>query len=125
MSRLLIAADGASRNVAVTTTTKMAERILATWHVIAQNMPSGFVSTPPSSILLEMFLAEERACYLDIQSLQLTGTSSLPVLERWVWALSDEGMIERKGDTLALSTKGHATVVDIIEKVFAVQRTLD
>jgi hypothetical protein len=125
MSRTLIAQDRAVRNVAVTTTTKLAERILATAQVIRSRMPPGFTAVSPINILLEMYLAEEGASYLAGDELRCAAGTSPAVVRRWMLALEQQGLVEARQGLFALSSTGYETVVATLEEVFAVQRTLD
>lgn len=125
MPRTLIAADGAVRNVAVTTTIKMAERILASARIVESHMPTGFVGFSPLNVLLELYLAEEQASYLTVDTLRHHGIASGSTLRRWVAAIEAEGLIEQKSDLLALTQQGYTLVVDTLESIFNVQRELD
>ncbi len=125
MPRTLIAPDGAVRNVAVTTTVKIAERILASARVVEAKMPTGFVSFSPLNILLELYLAEEQANYLSVDTLRHRAIASETTLRRWISALELEGLIDQKEGLLALTHQGYTLVVDTLEGIFNVQRELD
>lgn len=125
MPRTLIVPDGPARVVGTTTTTKLAERMLAAAGVVHAVLPHGFAATSPMTILLEIYLAEEAGRYLGVEQIGLTGHASLPVRQRWVAALEGADLIERQGRLIALSDHGYTTVVTVLENVFAVQRQLD
>lgn len=126
MSRTLRATDGATHIVvAPTTTTKMASRMLAASAVVAARMPTGFYANPALDILLTLHIAEEDARYLAVTDLNPAGSASPSITSRWIVALISEGLIDRRGDLLALSSDGHAFITDMTQGVFDAQRSLD
>jgi hypothetical protein len=113
------------RVYAPTTTTKLAERMLAASTAVAQCMPAGFYANPALDILLELHVAEEAARYLSVDDLAPAGSPSVAVTTRWIDALIVQGLIERRDPLLALSAKGHELVVTLTGAVFKAQRALD
>lgn len=109
----------------MTTTIKLAERVLASARVVEAQMPFGFVSFSPLYLLLELYLAEEQANYLTIDGVRQRGPASASTLKRWVSAIEGEGLIEQNAGLLALTQKGYTLVVDTLEGIFDVQRELD
>ena len=116
---------GRPRILTSTTTTKMAQRMLHSSRVIADILPVGFYSSPGLDILLALHLAEESAQYPSASEMCPSGSASPAVTLRWVNALVSYGLVEQHDDLLALSTDGHATVIKLVEAVFAAQRALD
>jgi len=103
----------------------MAQRMLHSSRVIADILPAGFYSSPGLDILLALHLAEESAQYPSASEMCPPGSASPAVTLRWVKALVSHGLVEQHDDLLALSTDGHATVIRLMEAVFAAQRALD
>ena len=108
-----------------TTTTKLAQRMLHSSRVIADILPAGFYGSPGLNILLALHLAEENAQYPTANEMYPPGSTSPVVTQRWVKALVSYGLVEQHDDLLALSSKGHETVIQLMERVFEVQRELD
>lgn len=125
MSRTLSAPGGVPRMLAPTTTHKLAQRMLSASRVMADVLPRGFYGSPGLDILLAMYVAEGDAQYLSAGELCPPGSLSPKITERWIVALDNEGLVERRRDLLALTPMGYATVNDLIERVYAVQRALD
>lgn len=108
-----------------TTTRKLAQRMLSASREVAAALPRGFYAATPLDTLLILHVAEDDARYLKIDELDIPGVTSRGVVERWVAALVTEGLIERRDALLALSEKGHALVIVMIESIYAAQRGLD
>lgn len=125
MTKTLDPPYGPSRTLAATTTARLARRMLGASEVVAEYLPSGLYGSPGLDILLALHVAEEDAQYLDVRHLAPPGSPGPAVTSRWVSVLEQEGLVDRKGDMLALSTRGHDVVSDLLEKLYAVQRTLD
>jgi hypothetical protein len=125
MTRTLDPPYGPSRTLTATTTAKLARRMLGASAVVAEYLPSGLYSSPGFDILLALHVAEEDAQYLDVRHLTPPGSPGPAVTRRWISVLAQEGLIDRKGDVLALSTRGHDIVTDLLGKLYAVQRALD
>jgi hypothetical protein len=121
MPRTLTASDGSVRVVSTTTTTKLAERMLAAAQVIAETLPAGFNAPLPTNILLALFVAEEDAHYPSES--EVGGPRA--TTDRWIAALAQAGLVERRDGLLALSERGHAMVQMMLERLFDAQRRLD
>jgi hypothetical protein len=121
----LTVADGSVRTVSTTTTVRLAERVLAASCVARENLPKGFHTPTPLSLLLEMYVAEESARYLRISELGVTDGMHPRIAERWVAALVTEGLACVRIDHAALTSEGHQTVTRLLQELFTVQRTLD
>ncbi|WP_137899397.1 hypothetical protein [Sphingomonas sp. 2SG] len=121
MPRTLTPSDGSVRIVSTTTTTKLAERMLAAAQVVAEALPHGFNAPLPTNILLALFVAEEAAHYPS--EAELGGPPA--TTERWVIALAQAGLIERRDGLLALSKLGYEMVQTMLERLFEAQRRLD
>lgn len=108
-----------------TTTAKLAHRMLCASQVVADCLPFGFYGFPALDILLALHVAEEDAQYLHASDLTPPASLGPPNTERWVYVLEQHGLIDREGDMLALSVHGHAVVTDLLDKLYAIQRSLD
>ncbi|WP_294312814.1 hypothetical protein [uncultured Sphingomonas sp.] len=109
----------------MTTTIKLAERVLASARVVDAHMPPDFANFSPLYLLLELYLAEEQANYLTIDAVRQRGPASASTLKRWISAIEGEGLVEQNAGLLALTQKGYTLVVDTLEGIFDVQRELD
>lgn len=125
MSKLLQSPDQVPRVIAPTTTRKLAQRMLSASSEIARAMPHGFYAPVALDVLLRLHVAEDDAHYLAISDLDVPGATSSRVVERWVIALHAEGLLDRKGDLLALTQKGYDLVVHTITAIYDAQRALD
>ena len=127
MTKTLDPPHGPARTLATTTTTtaKLARRMLCASRVAADCLPSGFYGSPGLDILLALHVAEEDAQYLSAGDLTPPGSLAPSVTERWIGALEHHGLIDRRGELLALSVRGHAVVSNLLERLYAVQRSLD
>lgn len=103
----------------------MALRMLSASREIAAAMPPGFFAPTALDVLLVLHVAEDEASYLSIGELQLPGSPSTIVTQRWLKALMTEGLVDRRGQLIALSQKGYALVTTIIESIYVAQRGLD
>jgi hypothetical protein len=121
MPRTLTASDGSVRIVSTTTTTKLAARMLAAAQVLAEALPQGFNAPLPTNILLALFVGEEEAHYPS--EAEIGGPRA--TAERWIIALAQAGLIERRDGLLALSRLGYDTVQTMLERLFEAQRRLD
>lgn len=125
MTKTLIPPKGSSRMLAPTTTAKLARRMLCTSRVVADRLPVGLYGSPGLDILLALHIAEEDAQYLSAGDLIPPGSLGPSVTERWIRALEQDDLIERRGEVLALSPKGHTILSNLLEAIYAVQRSLD
>lgn len=116
---------GPARTLSATATAKLARRMLRASQVVADCLPSGLYCSPALDILLALHVAEEDADYLNAGQLTPPGSLGPAVTARWIGVLVQEGLIERKGDLLALSQRGHAVLADMLERLYVVQRMLD
>jgi hypothetical protein len=124
MTRLLSAAYRLPRLLSPTTTAKLATRMLAASNTIAALLPPGLHGTPALDILLTIHVAEEAASYLTVGSIKIAGFEDSSA-RRFVKALVHEGLIDQRGDLLALNPTGHAVLMSILEAVYEAQRSLD
>ena len=108
-----------------TTTTELAQRLLRASLTLAEHLPDKIVGSPALDILLSLYVAEEEARYLAVGELAPAGDRTPAVIQRWVAYLVQLGLVERRGDLLALSTDGHAAITDAIEAMFVALRALD
>ncbi|WP_375380993.1 hypothetical protein [uncultured Sphingomonas sp.] len=92
---------------------------------LAQHLPQGIVGSSALDILLSLYVAEEDARYLSVSELTLPGNHIPAVTERWVAYLVQLGLVDRRGDMLALSVDGHMALTDALEAMFVAQRALD
>jgi hypothetical protein len=125
MTKMLDPHGRPARTPTPTTTAKLARRMLCASRVVADCLPFGFYGSPGLDILLALHVAEEDAQYPQAGDLTPPGSLGPSVTERWIHVLKQHGMIDRRGDMLALSVHGHAVVTDMLEKLYAVQRSLD
>lgn len=125
MTKMLDPRGNPARTPTPTTTAKLARRMLCASRVVADCLPFGLYGSPALDILLALHVAEEEAQYLHAGDLTPPASSGPSVTERWIHALEKYGLIDRRGDILALSVHGHAVVTDLLEKLYAVQRSLD
>lgn len=125
MPILLTPADGLPRVLHPTTTTKLAERILLASRVFSEVLPEGLNALPVLDILLDLYVAEEDARYPRTGEIDPPGTLAPSVTQRWIAALVQEGLVERRDDLVALSTKGHALVTTFLQTLYAAQRAAD
>jgi hypothetical protein len=125
MSRILTAPEPSVRVFGPTTTRKFAQRMLNASGQVARALPPGFHTSVALDILLALHVAEDDACYLSLGQIGLPGACSAEARERWLDALVADGLVDRRGELLALSEKGYALVVDVIESIYLAQRALD
>ena len=125
MSKLLSLPGGAFRLGAPTTTSKLAQRMLCASREIADAFPAGFYASTALDILLTLHVAEEDASYPAWESMEVPGWPSTRTVDRWIAALTDEGLVDRHDGRIALSQRGYALVISTIERVYAAQRALD
>jgi hypothetical protein len=107
------------------TTAKFAKRMRAGLQTATKRLPTGLREAAPLDILLALHVAEEDADYPDVDRLTSGGLFSRPVVERWLWALEQHGLVDRSDELLALSSHGHDVVSGILEAVYRAQRDLD
>jgi hypothetical protein len=108
-----------------TTTAKLARRMLCASRVVADCLPFGFSGSPGLDILLALHVAEEEAQYPHASDLTPPTSLAPSITRRWIHVLEQHGLIDRRDDMLALSVYGHTVVTDLLEKIYAVQRSLD
>ncbi|MBB4618536.1 hypothetical protein [Sphingomonas abaci] len=108
-----------------TTTIKFAERVLASYRVLAVGLPSELRCPSPMSMLLELYVAEEEALYPTADGLGVIDAMHPNVRNHWIKALVQSGHIEQKGSRFALSDVGYKVVNDVLDLLFQVQRCLD
>lgn len=125
MSKLLSSSGGVSRLVSPTTTKKMAQRMLSASREIADAMPIGFYSPTALDILLMLHVAEDDASYPAWDTMEVPGRPSTMTVDRWLAALTSEGLVDRHNGLIALSQKGYSLVVSTIERIYEAQRALD
>lgn len=125
MTKTLSAAYQLPRLLRPTTTAKLATRMLAASNAIAAHLPRGLHGTPALDILLRIHVAEEDATYPTAASINVAGIENPSVTQRFVKALVHEGLIDQRGDLLALSSHGHAVLMLILDAVYEAQRSLD
>lgn len=125
MSKLLRLPGGDARVVAPTTTRKIAQRMLCASREVADALPAGFYNSTALDILLMLHVAEDDAIYPAWDTLEVPGRPSTMTVDRWLAALTGEGLIDRHDGLIALSQKGYGLVVATIERVYKAQRTLD
>lgn len=125
MTKTLIPPGGGPQILAATTTAKLALRIKCTFQAISDHLPIGLDSSPAVELLLALYVAEEDARYLVVSDLRPSGSLRPGTTERWLRALEQHDLVDRKGDMLALSSRGHETITRLLEAVYATQRGLD
>lgn len=125
MSILLTPAGGLPQLLRPTTTTKLAERILLASRIFSEVLPEGLNTLPVLDILLDIYVAEESARYPRTSEIDPPGTLAPSVTQRWIAALVSAGLVERRGDLVALSTDGHVRVTTFLQTLYAAQRAVD
>lgn len=125
MTKTLDPPHGRGRTLSATTTAKLASRMLGASKVVADCLPHGLYGSPALDILLALHVAEEDAQYLGVGQLTPPASPAPAVTARWIDVLVLEGLIDRKGDLLALSAQGHFVVSNLLERLYVVQRMLD
>lgn len=125
MPHTLTVADGSARVVSTTTTVRLAERMLEASRVVRDNLPKGFHSGTSLNLLLEMYVAEDSARYLQLPELGTVDQMHPRVVERWIAALVEEGLVCVRIDHAALTSTGHEMVTRLLQELFTAQRALD
>jgi hypothetical protein len=125
MPRTLTAPNDREHVVTTTTTIKFAERVLASYRVLAVGLPVELRCPSPMSILLELYIAEEEALYPTSDGLGKVDAMHPSVKNRWIQALAQSGFVEQKGARFALTEAGYKVVNDVLDLLFQVQRCLD
>jgi hypothetical protein len=111
--------------VSTTTTVKLAERMVAASRVVEANMPVSLSPPLPINVLLEIYLAEEAGRSIRVHDLTTAGSGSTMSSQRWVSALSSSGLVEQRGELIALSQLGYDTIMKTLKDLFMAQRELD
>ena len=91
----------------------------------ADILPRGLYTAPALDILLQLYVAEGEAACLSTGDLSPAGVGTRTVIDRWVNVLVSLNLVDRRGDILALTTEGYAAVTDLVQSIFASQRSLD
>lgn len=125
MAQTLAIADGTTRILSPTTTVKLAERMLAASRIAQSALPPGFHSTAALNILLEMYVAEDGGTRLSVAKVTATDDAHPRVMERWLAALVQEGLVSVGVNYAVLTTDGHAAVDRLLKDLFVAQRALD
>jgi len=125
LSKPLSLPGGDARVLASTTTKKMAQRMLSASREVADALPTGFYSPTALDVLLMLHVAEDDANYPAWETIELPGRPSTMTVDRWLAALTREGLVDRHNGLIALSQQGYALVVSTIERVYKAQRALD
>ncbi|WP_139227104.1 hypothetical protein [Sphingomonas sp. OK281] len=103
----------------------MAQRMLSASRAIANALPTGFHNPTALDVLLILHVAEDDANYPVWEAMEVPGSPSTMTIDRWLIALTHEGLVDRQNGLIALSQKGYALVVSTIERVYEAQRALD
>ena len=125
MPRALVAENGATYIVGSTDTVKLAKRVIETGRVIAGSLPKGFVAPSVMELLLALYLAEEDARYLTISELSMNEGLAISVATRWISALCEIDLVEKRNGLIALTGSGYSTVITTLQDIFKAQRMLD
>lgn len=125
MARTLAVADGTMRVLSPTTTVRLAERILAASRVTQSALPPGFHSTAALNILLEMYVADDGGRRLSMAEVTAIADAHPRVMERWLAALVQEGLVSVSVEDAVLTADGRAAVDRLLSDLFVAQRALD
>lgn len=125
MARTLTAPGGKLRMIGSTTTAKMAERLLHAGRVFADELDASLNHWPVVEILMSLHLAEDEGRDLTIGDLDLRSSPSKAISRRWVAQLVAFGLVDQRGDLIALTEWGYVKTLSILESVYAAQRALD
>jgi hypothetical protein len=125
LPRQLRNSDGRGYLVGGTDTLILARRMLAAAAVVHAHLPYGFDPPSPLQIMMQLYVAEEEACYLTLTDVSRSDPASQPVTKRWLAALESNGFVERRDTIFALTTFGYERVIATLEALFAAQRRLD
>jgi hypothetical protein len=125
VTKTLTPPDGKPRLLTATTTAKLAARVRCATQIATDLLPPGFRDLVPLDILLALHVAEENADYLNATELKPAGLPGSQVTIRWLLALEQEGLVERRQELLALSTQGNTLVCNMLELIYDAQRSLD
>ncbi|WBH18136.1 hypothetical protein [Sphingomonas radiodurans] len=124
MTKTLGLPAGSFRLLSATTTTKLAQRMLASDRVIAGVSPL-LTNAIPREILLSLLVAEDSARYISRAELDLSEGPSEAIITRWITVLLHEDLIEERAGMIALTPTGYDMIVRTLEGIYAAQRTLD
>lgn len=125
MAQMLAVADGTMRVLSPTTTVRLAERMLAASRVTQNALPPGFHSTAALNILLQMYVAKDGGRRLTVANVTATDDAHPRIMERWLAALVQEGLVSVSIEHAVLTADGHAAVDRLLSDLFVAQRALD
>ena len=95
-----------------------AERLLKTLALARSILPPGFAAVGATDILLAMLLAEETSEYLLASKIAELVNGNPSVCQRWIRALDEYQLVERRGDLVALTNVGYDLTAQLLERVY-------